>query len=163
MSEMSWLIRVTSSCWRVESILKSRSSGCVYCADQVGEYCGLIVAVLFDVAVRRLSSVAEKLPPPHGTSCTTPPLNTNAELLIVAPVCPPEIVLVDAFLEFCVCSRDETVGLYTDRMLAKLTSKTCWPIRWTAMSRLFSSARFTASSSVSDTRGPVESGGSTGS
>ena len=111
MSEMSWLMRVTSSCCRVASILKSRSSGCVYCADQVGVYCGLIVAVLFDVAERRLSSAAEKLPPPHGTSCTRPPLNTNAELLMVAPVCPPEIVLVDAFLEFCVLTSDDTVGL----------------------------------------------------
>ena len=49
MSEMSWLMRVTSSCCRVASILKSRSSGCVYCADHVGVYCGLIVAVMFDV------------------------------------------------------------------------------------------------------------------
>jgi hypothetical protein len=108
---MSWLMRVTSSCWRVESILKSRSSGWVYCADHVGEYCGLIVAVLLDVAERRLSSVAEKLPPPQATSCTRPPLNTNAELLMVAPVCPPEIVLVDAFFEFCVWRSEDTVGL----------------------------------------------------
>ena len=100
MSEMSWLMRVTSSCCRVASILKSRSSGWLYCAAQVGVYCGLIVAVRFDVSERRLSSAAEKFPPPHGTSCAIPPLKRKVELLMVAPVWPPEIVLVDAFLEF---------------------------------------------------------------
>ena len=44
-------------------------------------------------------ALSAKLPPPHGTSCASPPLNTNVELLMVAPVCPPEIVLVDAFFE----------------------------------------------------------------
>ena len=33
---------------------------------------------------RRLSSWAEKVPPPHGTSCASPPLNTNVLLLMVA-------------------------------------------------------------------------------
>ena len=75
-------------------------------------YCGLIVAFSeFDVSERRLSSGAEKLPPPHGTSCTRPPLNTNVELVMVAPVCPPEIVLVDAFFELCVLTSELTVGL----------------------------------------------------
>ena len=39
-----------------------------------------------------------------------------------------------------------------------LTSKICWSMRSTAISRLFSSARFTASSSVSDTRGSARIG-----
>src|SRR6187397_417843 len=115
-------MRVTSSCCRVVSILKSRSSGWVYCADQVGLYDGLIVAVRFDVSKRRLSNAAEKLPPPHGTSCARPPLKTNVELLMVAPVWPPEMVLVDAFVELWLLMSDDSVGLYTERMLAMLTS-----------------------------------------
>jgi len=38
-------------------------------------------------------------------------LKRNVELLIVAPVCPPEIVLVDAFFEFELLTIDESVGL----------------------------------------------------
>ena len=83
----------------------------MYCADHVGLYCGLIVAFSEVVSWRRLLRFAAKLPPPHGTSCARPPLNSIVELLIVAPVAPPEIVLVDAFFAFCELKRDVSVGL----------------------------------------------------
>jgi hypothetical protein len=74
------------------------------------------------------------------------------------PVAAPAIVLVEAIFAVCELIVELMVGLYTERMLAIEASKVCWLTRCTAMSRLLSSARLTASSSVNDTRGPVDSG-----
>ncbi len=70
-SEMSWFSLVTTSCWRVESIEKPRSSGCVYCADQFGLNDGLNSAVALVVVVRVLFSATLRLPPPHGMFCVS--------------------------------------------------------------------------------------------
>ena len=71
---MSWFSLVTTSCCLVLSILKLRSSGCVYVADQLALKLGLTSAVVLVVVCLLLLSVAVKLPPPHGRFCERPPL-----------------------------------------------------------------------------------------
>ncbi len=66
---------------------------------------------------------AEKLPPCHGTCCCKLPLNWTVLAEIVAPVVEaPEIVLLEADFVVCVLTSEFSVGLYTERRLASVTS-----------------------------------------
>src|SRR2546422_9223290 len=94
-SEMSRLIFVTWSCCRVESVLRPRMSGCVYCADQFGLYCGSYSELRLVVVCLTLFNATVKPPPPQGTLWTRPPLYVAWPLLIPAPtVWLPAIVVV---------------------------------------------------------------------
>ena len=81
------------------SILKLRSSGCVYCAAQVGLYCGLIVAVRFEVSVAAVVERCRKVSAAPRHVLSEPAVEHERLVVMVAPVWPPEIVLVDAFFE----------------------------------------------------------------
>src|SRR3954471_17347635 len=93
-SETSWFSCVTISCCRVVSILKLRSSGCVYCADQVGVYSGSNSAVVLVVGGGVLLKFATTVPPPHLTFCASPALNCCVPATM--PVVPPDSVDVGA-------------------------------------------------------------------
>src|SRR5437660_12784466 len=79
--------------------------------------------------------------------------------MIPEPAAAPFRVVLAGLVADWVRMVDVTVGLYADSRLARDRSKVWGFSRETAMSRLWSSAIFTASSRVKATRGPAEVGG----
>src|SRR5262249_55246170 len=98
-SEMSWFNEVTTSCCRLVSMEKLRSSGCVYCADQFGVYKGSNSAVVLVVVARVLLKFARNVPPPHLTLCARPALNCCVPATM--PLVPPASVDVGAVVADC--------------------------------------------------------------
>ena len=73
-SEISRLMAVTRSCWRLLSIRKPRSSGWVSWKLKFEVNVGLKFAKMFDVTCLLLLNWNWKLPPPHGRFCAMPAL-----------------------------------------------------------------------------------------
>src|SRR5947207_14151213 len=107
---MSRLILLTTICWRVESVRRPRSSGCVYWPTHAGLYDGLKSDVVFVVVFFVFARERLKPPPPQGRFCAMPPVNVVIPFVTPWPAPAPEMTDVDGLVCVCVASVEVSAG-----------------------------------------------------